>query len=583
MMEKDKTVTTMKPDKIALFTMAVGKDPVYFDSVRRYFPYNRVYFGQNREVDYFLLTDRNETIDGIVNIPCSSSLWPYTTLLKNNSIYDYSDKNGGWDKYTHIFFIDADFAIGDKYDFFQHDFVLVKPYWNNKNGGGFFYGGKTGYFKQLCDLFYREIQFIYENKLPVPHDLDEFYLGLFREQYQKHIHLIEMDRQTNTLIFYDNENLDEKIQQQGNRLFMQPYKAEGRANKTIIADSYNQPQECIVNLKEQYIFNNYTYNYGRLLKIDDANYRILWSKKPEVREVLNIDKLKINRQATTSETAQLSPVLSIVMPVYNVPPDYLQESIDSILKQTFGNFELLIINDGSTEPEGIDLIKSHTDQRIRLINNKHDFIDALNKGIAESGGRYIVRMDADDIMLPNRLQIQYEFMEEHPEVDVCGSWMEIFGNGKGVAKTPVEHKQIVTSLLLANQMAHPTVIMRKSTVCKDGEPLYQQGYDCAEDYKLWTNLAMSGCRFANIPETLLRYRSSKNQVTGTRQKEMNRSGLKIRVEYAEYVTEQIAEKEKKFFDFFEQLIELLNEGAITFERLSNIIYQIYLDYCCDDH
>ncbi|MDR2407694.1 MAG: glycosyltransferase [Bacteroidales bacterium] len=333
-------------NKIAIFTIAVGNDSIYFDSVRRYFPYNREYFGQNQEVDYYLFTDRKEIIDGIVNIPCASSLWPYTTLLKNNSISDYLNKIDGWNKYTHIFFMDADFAIGDYYDFFGHDFVLVKPYWNNKNGGGFFYGGKTGYFKKLCDLFYRELQCIYENKLPVPRDLDEFYLGLFREQYSEQIHWIEMDGQTNTLIFYDNEDLDEKI----------------------------------------------------LLKIDETHCRILWSKKPELREVLNIETLKINKQPSTKETAQLSPVLSIVMPVYNVQSDYLRESIDSILKQSFGDFELLIIDDGSTESEGIDLIKSYNDPRIRLVSNQHDFIGSLNKGIAESKGKYIVRMDADDIM-----------------------------------------------------------------------------------------------------------------------------------------------------------------------------------------
>jgi hypothetical protein len=243
--------------RVALFTIAVGEDPIYFDSVRRYFPYNQEYFGQNQTMDYFLFTDRKETIDGIVNLPCSSSLWPYTTLLKNNSIADYLDKTDKWNNYLHIFFIDADFAIGDSHDFFSHDFVLVKPYWNEKNGGGFFYGGKTECFKKLCDLFYKEIQFIYENKLAPPRDLDEFYLGIFRKQYKELITVFDMDRQTNTLIFYDNEDLDGKIRQQGKRLFMQPYKAEGRANKTHIIDISGNRPDCIVHTSEQYIFNNY--------------------------------------------------------------------------------------------------------------------------------------------------------------------------------------------------------------------------------------------------------------------------------------------------------------------------------------
>jgi hypothetical protein len=280
--------------KIALFTIAVGKDIIYFDSVRRYFPYNKANFGQDFDVDYYLFTDRDETITEIISIPCQTSLWPFTTLMKNNLIADYLDASGKWNTYSHIFFIDADFAVGEEYNFFQHDFLLVKPYWNNKNGGGFFYGGKTEYFRRLCLLFYDEIRFICENKLPVPRDLDEFYLGLFREQYSEQIYVIDMSQETNTLVFFDNENLDRKIQQTGKRLFMQPYKAEGRANKTYVVDVQNKKQECIVNFEEGYIFNNYTYDFGRLLKIDGSFYRILWSKCPEAREVLSIETYQIS-------------------------------------------------------------------------------------------------------------------------------------------------------------------------------------------------------------------------------------------------------------------------------------------------
>jgi hypothetical protein len=283
-------------NKIALFTIAVGNDRIYFDSVRRYFPYNKKYFGQNQDVDYFLFTDREETIEGIVNIPCQPTLWPYTTLLKNNIISDFILKNNLWETYSHIYFIDADFAIGDFYDFFTPDFLLVKPYWNNKNGGGFFYGGKTGYFKKLCELYYEELKFIHENTLSVPRDLDEYYLGLFKEQEAEHIHVIVMNKEVNTLIFYDNEDLDDKIRQQGNRLFMQPHKAKGRANKTIVTNYVaNRRMECIVNLQEKYIFDNYTYEFGRLLKIDELNYRILWCRHPEARVLLNIKFFTINK------------------------------------------------------------------------------------------------------------------------------------------------------------------------------------------------------------------------------------------------------------------------------------------------
>jgi hypothetical protein len=281
--------------KIALFTIAVGKDPVYFESVKRYLPYNKKYFGQNHNVDYYLFTDRDEKIDGITSIPCKSSSWPYTTLLKNNMISDYLNNGNKWDNYNNIFFIDADFAIGDTYDFFNHHFLLVEPYWNNSNGGGFFYGGKSTCFKKLCDAFYNEIEYICKNKLPVPRDLDEYYLGLFRHVYKTDIHIIKMDRKANTLIFYDNEDLDEKIMQQGSHLFLQPFKSEGRANKTFIKNySSKREMECIVNLDDKYIFDNYTYDFGRLLQVSETDYRILWSKHPESREILNIKENTIS-------------------------------------------------------------------------------------------------------------------------------------------------------------------------------------------------------------------------------------------------------------------------------------------------
>jgi glycosyltransferase involved in cell wall biosynthesis len=564
-------------NKIALFTIAVGKDPIYFDSVQRYFPYNKENFGQDHDVDYYVFTDRAEIIEGITSIPCQPSVWPYTTMLKNNIIFDYLESTGKWGTYSHLFFIDADFAIGDKYDFFSPDFILVKPYWNDKNGGGLFYGGKTQYFQMLCRLFYDEIRFIYDHKLSVPRDLDEFYLGLFREQYREHIHLIEMDRQTNTLIFYDNEELDEKIQQQGKRLFMQPYKAKGRANKTIVIDVFGNRQECIINVEEQYIFNNYTYDFGRLLKLDDVHYRILWSKQPELREALNIKTLKINKQTAGLDSNQTSPIISIVMPVYNVKLEYLQESIESILKQTFADFELLIIDDGSTETQGIEWLETLQDPRIRLIRNQHDFINSLNRGIVESQGKYIARMDADDIMLPHRLQVQYNYMEEHSEIDVCGSWVEIFGMKKRTIQTHTDHKQIVTSMLQYNPMSHPSIIIRKSRL-NNKKQLYKYNYLCTEDYKLWTDLIKEGKYFANIPQVLLLSRSSENQVTKIRSRDVIETNLKIRIEYVEWAIKQILDKEAKFEDFFDNLINLVNEDITNFNRLSNIVYHIYLDY-----
>ncbi|MDD4761099.1 MAG: glycosyltransferase family 2 protein, partial [Bacteroidaceae bacterium] len=119
------------------------------------------------------------------------------------------------------------------------------------------------------------------------------------------------------------------------------------------------------------------------------------------------------------------PAISIVMSAYNVEK-YIKEAIDSIIGQSFSNFECIIVDDGSTDSTR-DIIRSCQDERIVLLENKHDFIASLNLGMDAARGKYIARMDADDIMHPDRLKIQYSVMESEPSITVCGTWMQHFG------------------------------------------------------------------------------------------------------------------------------------------------------------
>lgn len=566
------TLNSQDTKKIALFTMAVGKDPIYFESVGRYFPYNKKYFGQNNAVDFYVFTDRNEKVNNeVTSLPCVTTVWPYTTLLKNNTICDYLNQEDKWKEYDYVFFIDADFAIGDYYDFFDHDFILVKPYWNKINGGGFFYGGKTEYFKSLCEAYYEELKYIYDNKLPLPRDIDEFYLGLFLKEYSDEIHTIDMAKDK-TLIFYDNENLEDRIKEQGNRLFLQPYKAVGRANKTMVFDTQHKEQECIVNLEEQYIFNNFTFDFGRLLKIDDSYYRIFWAQNPDKREVLNIDTYQIYKDKPSKKEHPGVPVISVVMPVYNANQEFLEEAIESVLNQSFSNFEFIIVDDGSTNST-LSYIENYKDPRIRIVKNEHDYIDSLNKGINEARGRYIARMDADDIMLPDRLAVQFEFMEENQQIDFCGTWAEYFGNQNDIVRTPTDHKDIAANLLLGSAMIHPTVMFRE-TVYKNNRELYPQGYPCAEDYKLWTELVKNNFHGANIDKVLLRYRRSNKQQTVVNYKKCILSSKRIQLNYIKYYLEKIVEKKEEHYDFASNLINSFNKNLINIDQLKNITYQL---------
>jgi glycosyltransferase involved in cell wall biosynthesis len=176
------------------------------------------------------------------------------------------------------------------------------------------------------------------------------------------------------------------------------------------------------------------------------------------------------------------PLISVIMPVYNAA-GFLQESIESILSQTFTDFELLIVDDGSAD-NCREIVRSYIDNRIILIENRHDFIASLNTGLERAKGTYIARMDADDRMSPERLETQLRYMEEHPDITVCGSWMQMF-NDKGASKMARQYEGYISNpllRLLSNCiMFHPTTMMRRAFLTKHN--LKYEYYLHAEDYK----------------------------------------------------------------------------------------------------
>jgi glycosyltransferase involved in cell wall biosynthesis len=212
------------------------------------------------------------------------------------------------------------------------------------------------------------------------------------------------------------------------------------------------------------------------------------------------------------------------MPVYN-GATYLNEAIDSILNQTYNDFEFLIIDDGSTDGS-VKIIKSYDDNRIRLVENRNNLgqSETLNKGLSLAKGKYIARMDQDDISMPERLKKQVEFMDECPNIGVCGSWIQYFGKYNYLTPLELDDDSIKIKLLTNQNLAHPSVMIRKSTLVK-----YQLNYDptftVAMDYDLWVRM-FEYCSFANLPESLLKYRTHNNQTSnissGTSYSEMIR-------------------------------------------------------------
>ncbi|MDQ0194557.1 glycosyltransferase family 2 protein [Paenibacillus wynnii] len=228
----------------------------------------------------------------------------------------------------------------------------------------------------------------------------------------------------------------------------------------------------------------------------------------------------------------MMPNLSVLMPVYNASR-YLGVAIESILSQTYTDFELIIIHDGSTD-HSLEIIHQLTDPRIKLIDNpvNSGIVSCVNSGFAASSGAFIARMDADDYSLPNRFKAQLQFMNVHSDIGVCGTQYRIIGKVTPevpVSMLPTQPDILACSLLLQCCLAHPTVMMRRNILERLEGPLYEISYKHAEDYRLWARL--SGItRMANLKEIHLLYRHHEGQITRTMSREQLMQADRIRLE-----------------------------------------------------
>lgn len=200
--------------------------------------------------------------------------------------------------------------------------------------------------------------------------------------------------------------------------------------------------------------------------------------------------------------------ISVIMPVYNTKEEYLKEAIESILSQTFSDFELIIINDGSDKKTTLTL-EQFKDLRIKIIEGQHKGAAAArNLGIDNSKGEYILLMDSDDIALPQRLEKQLKFMDENPDISISSSWYKTIPNNK-VHKLPPFVGPL--ELLSGCKMACGCSIFRKSDIEKFNLK-FNETIETAEDYDLWVR-ASKVAKLANIQEVLLLYRQVENSLS----------------------------------------------------------------------
>ncbi len=228
-----------------------------------------------------------------------------------------------------------------------------------------------------------------------------------------------------------------------------------------------------------------------------------------------------------------APKISLIMSVYN-GEDYLRDAIESVLNQTFRDFELIVINDCSTDKTSEILNRfAAQDARVVVHNNEVNLRlpSSLNKAIEKARGKYIARMDADDICLPERLERQYAFMENNPALALSSCRFMTLKNGvisAGGCGGKCDHESLKALLLVTNPILHPGIIARADAIRSLG---YDKTFTCTEDMELWTRFVMAGHKMEILPEYLMIYRLHDKQITETTLEKQRKEVIAIQKQY----------------------------------------------------
>lgn len=275
-----------------------------------------------------------------------------------------------------------------------------------------------------------------------------------------------------------------------------------------------------------------------------------------------------------------SHMVSVLMPAYNAA-EHIGEAIDSILAQTFVDFEFLIINDGSTD-NTVDIINGYDDPRIKLIHNDGNkgLIYSLNYGLKIAQGKYIARMDADDIAMDTRLEKQVSFLENNPDISILGTAFILMGTPHEIHH-PNYNEEIRIKLLDDGAFAHPTVMMRKDSI-DSNNIRYNADYKYIEDYQFWVEAAIKNLKMANLDEVLLQYRQHSNQVSSLKYEEQEETKQRIKLEYlshyfGEYMSIDELISVNQCFDIdLPSKIAVLDKLSKTNNKC-NLFYKKYFD------
>ncbi|MBE6443806.1 MAG: glycosyltransferase [Alphaproteobacteria bacterium] len=217
------------------------------------------------------------------------------------------------------------------------------------------------------------------------------------------------------------------------------------------------------------------------------------------------------------------PKVSVLMPVYKTQEEHLRQAIESVLNQTYTDFEFLILDDCPDDTRE-DIVKSYQDKRIKYSQNEKNLgiTPSRNKLIDMAQGEYLAVFDHDDISLPERFAKQVAYLDANKDVGVVSSWVKI---GKRISKTPINDAEIKRALMRQCALTHPASMIRKS-VLLDNKICYEEIFSPAEDYALWCRL-IPHTNFHNIDEVLFHYRNHSGNTTHKQSKKMEQATFAI--------------------------------------------------------
>ena len=222
----------------------------------------------------------------------------------------------------------------------------------------------------------------------------------------------------------------------------------------------------------------------------------------------------LNQSQTSEYYTNDAPKISVILPVYNAE-QFINETVHSILDQTYKDFELIIVNDGSTDMT-VEYIENINDKRIVLYHNETNkgIAYTLNKAISIAKGDYIARMDADDICVKTRFEKQINFLTANPDIDVCGTWIKTIGFNHAVRKAIINSDEMKASAIFNYPLFNPSMMFKRSVFINVE---YQRNCEPAEDYFLFSEI-IDTVSFYNLPEVLLYYRIHVHQSSVTQNK-----------------------------------------------------------------